>query len=52
MIAVLTGGTLMGTCEMRLREAVIAGSKDYLFNTLLNPGDILESLGLSADNIP
>lgn len=40
MVIALTGGTVMGACDTRLRDAIVTGSKDYLF-TILNPTNII-----------
>ena len=34
LAAALTGGTLLGTCEMRLREAIILGSQAVISQAL------------------
>ncbi len=44
IVAALAGGSLLGACDARVRDAFVQGSKDYLFNTLLNPFTITESL--------
>ena len=43
LAATLAGGSLMSTCQTRLKDAIISGSKDYLF-TLLDPSSIAEFL--------
>lgn len=42
-IAVLAGGSLFGTCEVRLHDAIVGGSKDFL-NSLLSPNSVLPLL--------
>ena len=37
LAAALTGGSVLGTCEARFKDAVVSGAEGYLFNTLLNP---------------
>ena len=41
--AALAGGTMLNTCETRLRDAVVAGSKDFLFS-VLDPNAIVDAL--------
>ncbi len=43
MTAALAGGSLLGTCEVRLHDAVISGSKDYV-STLLTSEETLQLL--------
>lgn len=43
LAAALAGGSLMSTCQTRLKDAIISGSKDYFF-TLLDPSSIAEFL--------
>ena len=45
----LGGGSLLGTCQTRIRDAVIGGSKDLLFSTLLNPTAFLELISAGGD---
>ena len=37
LAAALTGGSVLGTCEARFKDAVVTGAESYLFNTLFNP---------------
>jgi hypothetical protein len=37
LAAALTGGSVLGTCETRFKDAVISGAESYLYGTLLNP---------------
>lgn len=50
-LAALTGGTLFGACEMRIRSAVIDGSKDFLFTDVLpgTLGELLPDLAAALD---
>jgi hypothetical protein len=41
--AALAGGSMLSTCDTRLRDAVVSGSKDYFFS-LLNPNTIVNVL--------
>ncbi len=41
--AALAGGSMLTTCESRLRDAVVNGSKDYLFS-ILDPNAIVDAL--------
>lgn len=36
----LAGGTVLGTCQTRLKESFVRGSTDYLLYTLLSPETI------------
>ena len=47
--AALAGGSLFGACEVRLRDAIVGGSKDFL-RSLLDPTNILESLSQDSNN--
>ncbi len=38
LIAAMAGGSLFGPCEVRLHDAVIAGSKDYVSSILSQEG--------------
>ena len=49
LTAALAGGSLFGACEVRFRDAIVSGSKDYL-RTLLDPTSILQLLSPEADN--
>ncbi len=54
LVAVLAGGSLLGTCQARFREAAISGSKCYFFgvrspgsvscDSLFDPTDIVDSV--------
>lgn len=39
LAALLAGGTLFGTCEMRVRDAFVEGSKSTLFQLLADLSD-------------
>ncbi len=39
-VAVLAGGSLFQTCETRLRDAFVQGTRDYI-SVLLNPANFL-----------
>lgn len=41
LAAALASGSLVSTCQTRLKDAIISGSKDYLF-ALLDPSNIAE----------
>ena len=43
LAAALAGGSLFGACEVRLRDAIVGGSKDYL-SSLLSPDNVLQLL--------
>ena len=43
MAAILGGSILSTSCSTRLKEAVVSGSKDFLF-TLMDPDVILDWL--------
>jgi hypothetical protein len=43
LAAALAGGTVFTSCDTRVREAVIGGSKDFLF-TLLSPSNVTDLL--------
>lgn len=47
LAAALAGGSLLGTCQTRLKDAVVGGSTDYLY-TLLDPTAIV---GLLSDEM-
>ncbi|MGB2986353.1 MAG: hypothetical protein WBE26_10765 [Phycisphaerae bacterium] len=49
LAAALTGGSMLSTCQTRIKDAVIDGSKDYLFNTLLNPMTIAGLISNDGD---
>jgi hypothetical protein len=49
LTAALAGGSLFGACEVRFRDAIVSGSKDYL-RTLLDPSSILQLLSPEADD--
>jgi hypothetical protein len=46
--AVLAGGTLFGTCEVRLHDAVIDGTKFFLLD-LLDPSNYIEAATSGGD---
>ena len=50
-LAALAGGTLFGACEMRIRDAVVGGTKNFLFTDLLPGalGELLPDLGATSD---
>lgn len=41
VVLALTGGSLFTSCQMSFRDAIVNGSKDFLF-TLLDPAAIVE----------
>ena len=43
LIAALAGGSLFGACELRIHDAIIGGSKTFLYS-LLNPDSLLQVL--------
>ena len=43
MLACLSGGTLLTTCQARLRDATVQASKDLVFS-LLDPTTIVNAL--------
>ena len=43
LAAALAGGSMLSTCETRLRNAVVSGTKDYFFS-ILNPTTIVDLL--------
>ncbi|MHC4696795.1 MAG: hypothetical protein ACYTFA_08645 [Planctomycetota bacterium] len=50
IIALGSGGTLLSGCETRFKEAVVAGSKDYLGAILTSPDTanaVLDQLGFA-----
>jgi hypothetical protein len=49
LTAALAGGSLFGACEVRFRDAIVSGSKDYL-RTLLDPASILQLLSPEGNN--
>jgi len=49
LTAALAGGSLFGACEVRLRDAIVGGSKDFL-RSLFDPTNILESLSQDSNN--
>jgi hypothetical protein len=49
LTAALAGGSLFGACEVRLRDAIVGGSKDYL-SSLLSPDSVLQLLFPESDN--
>ncbi len=48
-LAALAGGSLFGACEVRLRDAIVGGSKEYL-STLLGSDSIFELFIPASDN--
>ena len=44
--AALAGGSLLTTCEARLKDAVVGGTKDFI-STLLDPSTYIELIELS-----
>lgn len=50
LTAALAGGSLFGACEVRFRDAIVSGSKDYL-RSLLDPTNILQSFSPDAGNV-
>ncbi len=49
LAAALASGSLLSTCQTRLKGAVVSGTKDYFF-TLLDPAAIIELLVGDADS--
>ena len=49
LTAALAGGSLFGACEVRFRDAIVSGFKDYL-RTLLDPSSILQLLSPEAND--
>ncbi len=47
LAAALAGGSLLGTCQARVKDAIVGASTDYLF-TLLDPPAIV---GLLSDEV-
>lgn len=47
LLALLAGGTTLGTCEMRLRDAAVLGTKQYFLQDFL-PG-LIDPQGLVED---
>jgi len=43
LTAALAGGSLFGPCEVRLRDAVVGGSKDFV-SSLLTSEEVLQDL--------
>ena len=43
LTAVLAGGSLFGACEIRVHDAVVGGTKDYISSLLSSP-DALHNL--------
>ena len=50
LAAALVGGSMLSTCDTRLRDAVVSGSKQYFFG-LLSPDAIVEAL-FGSQNTP
>ena len=50
LTAALAGGSLFGACEVRLRDAIVGGTRDYL-STLLSPNNVLQVLFPESDAI-
>lgn len=44
LAATLAGGTLFGTCDIRMRTALVDGTKLFLIS-LLNPSNFIVDLG-------
>ena len=49
LAAALASGSLLTTCQTRLKEAAVAGTKDLLF-TLLSPTTFVDLLFSDADD--
>jgi len=41
LVAALAGGSVATSCDTRVRQAVVAGAKDYLFSQL-DPANIIQ----------
>ena len=44
MVAALAGGSLLGTCDTRVKDSVVQGSTQFLFSTVLNPTAVVQFL--------
>ena len=42
LAALLAGGSLLGTCQTRLKEGLVAGTESFLYGTFLDPAFIAE----------
>lgn len=47
LCAALAGGSTLQTCETRLRDAVVEGTRNYV-STLLDPTNIIEAILVPA----
>lgn len=45
LAALVAGGTLLGTCQMRARNSLIDGTKSWFFG-LLDPSNLLQNSDL------
>jgi len=50
LTAALAGGSLFGACEVRLKDAIVGGSKDFL-SALISPDNVLQLLFPESDAI-
>ena len=49
----LVGTCFTGTCETRVRDALVFGTQNFVLNTLLNPANfIVTGDDLSGDSTP
>jgi len=48
MSAALAGGSLLQSCEVRVRDAVVLGTRGYI-STLLDPTNVLQTLFAQPD---
>jgi len=48
LLAALAGGSLFGACEVRLHDAIVGGSMNFL-SSLLNPDKVLPLLFPATD---
>lgn len=49
LAAALAGGSLFGACEIRLHDAIVGGTKEYL-GSLFSPGNIPQFLFPESGN--
>ncbi len=49
----IVGTCFAGTCEVRVRDAFVFGTQNFVLNTLLNPANfIVTGDNLAGDNAP
>ena len=44
----LVGTCFAGTCEVRVRDALVFGTQNFILNTLLNPSNFV----VTGDDLP